>query len=245
MTRRLCSIVLLFSATACGARTELEDPNAACADVSIGIFGRPGAYVSSEFDNWLKDSGAGVKRVQGAADEPLTKDTLKPFDVIVLDWLARDYTPEEAAILADWVADGGGVVSMTGYDNVTFDDWHANSLIAPLGVAYSGPLLNGPVTDLAKHPITAGLSSVVFKGGYAISDLGSHSSTLIPIAFLPVEGGNVTVGYEVQMGTGRGFIWGDEWIEFLSNGSMFPPRLWVQVFARVSPPKTCALIPPE
>jgi hypothetical protein len=249
MVRRLCAAFLVLAATACGARSELRDADAdtdaACRPLNIGILGEPGWYSSSDFDPWLLLSGAGVQRIQTTPGEPVTEATLQPFDVVVLDWLTRDYTAPEAATFAAWVAAGGGVVSMSGYVNVTTDDWHANSLLAPLEVAYGGPLLSGPVTDLAAHPITAGLTSVVFEGGYAISDLGGDASTRTPIAFLPAAGGEVNVGYDIQMGTGRAFVWGDEWIEFLSKGSMFPPRLWVQVFEWLSPASTCVLTPPS
>jgi hypothetical protein len=249
MVRRFCVICLVFTAAACGARSELPAPDpdrdAECTPLDIGIFGNPGAYGSSDFEDWLTASGASVQRIQTTSGEPLTAETLQPFDVVVLDWLTRDYTASEAATFAAWVAAGGGVMSMSGYDNVTTDDWHANSLLAPLELAYSGPLLSGPVTDLAAHPITAGLTSVVFEGGYAISDLGGDASIRTPIAFLPAAGGKVNVGYDVRMGTGRAFVWGDEWIEFLSKGSMFPPQLWVQVFEWLSPASTCVLTPPS
>ena len=39
-------------------------------------------------------------------------------------------------------------------------------LLAPFSVAYTGGLLNGPVTTFATHPITTGLTSVTFNGGY-------------------------------------------------------------------------------
>ena len=118
-------------------------------------------------------------------------------------------------------------------------------LLDPLEISYSGALLSGPVTDLAPHPITAGLTSVVFKGGYALSELGGDASTRTPSAFLPAAGGDVNVGYAIQMGSGRAFVWGDEWIEFTSEESMFPPQLWVQAFEWISPANKCALMPPS
>jgi hypothetical protein len=245
MVRRLCAAALALAAAACGARSELEAPAAACTPLGIGILGKPGAYNPGDFDRWLVASGAGVQRLQTTPDEPLTEATLAPFDVVVLDWLRRDYAPAEAATFAAWVTAGGGALSMSGYDNAAADDWHANSLLAPLGVAYGGPLLSGPVTDFAPHPITAGLTSVVFKGGYAVSDLGATASARTPIAFLSTAGGVVTVGQAIELGDGRAFVWGDEWIEFLSMGALFPPRLWVQAFAWLSPAKKCALTPPS
>lgn len=248
MARRSCAALLLLAAAACGARSELPDnpaePAPACYALAIGIFGQPGAYDAGDFEQWLTESGAAVQRVQTTPDQPLTAEVLQPFDVVVLDWLTRDYSASEADAFAAWVEGGGGVIAMTGYDNVIADDWHANSLLAPMGVAYSGPLLSGPVTDLVPHPITEGLTSVVFEGGYAISDLGGGASERTPIASLATEGGEVNVGYAIQMGDGRAFVWGDEWIEFLSKGSSFPPRLWVQGFGWAAPPERCVLAPP-
>lgn len=249
MLPRACVALLALGAAACGARSDLPAPPSAsadCAPLSIGILGNPGAYSNAfDFDEWLVGSGAAVERLHTVPEESLTAETLQPFDVVVLDWLTRDYTPAEADTFAAWVAAGGGVVAMSGYDNKTFDDWHANSLLAPLGVAYAGPLISGPVSDFAGHPITDGLTSVVFEGGYAIDDLGSAGSSRTPIAFLPGEGGDVNVGYAIQMGAGRAFVWGDEWIEFLSKGPDFPPQLWVQGFGWAAPVGRCALVPPS
>jgi hypothetical protein len=215
-----------------------------CKHLNIGIFGNPGANASSNFQQWLEMSGTSVQRIQTTAGVTITAATVQPFDVIVLDWLTRDYTSAEAAVLSAFVSAGGGVASMSGY-NGTSDDWRANSLLAPLGVAYGGPLLNGPVTSFAAHPMTAGLTSVTFAGGYGISDLGGAASTRTPIASLPQAG--VNAGYAIQMGAGRAFVWGDEWIEFDSEWSALPEikQFWVQVFAWISPMNACALTPPS
>jgi hypothetical protein len=223
------------------AGTDAPSP---CTQLDIGIFGNPGANPSSDFQQWLAATGTSVQRIQTTPGVPITAATLQPFDVIVLDRLTRDYTASEAAAFAAWVSVGGGVASMSGYDGNTTDDWHANSLLAPLEVAYSGPLISGPVTQFAAHPITAGITSMTFSGGYAISDLGGTASTRTPIAFLPASSGSgtVPVSYAIQMGAGRAFVWGDEWIEFDSDWSD-SEQLWVQVFAWIAPASTCALAP--
>jgi hypothetical protein len=215
-----------------------------CTPLDIGIFGNPGANPSSMFQQWLVTISAGAQRIQTTPGVPITAATLQPFDVIVLDRLTRDYTPSEAAAFAAWVSAGGGVASMSGYDGDTTDDWHANSLLAPLEVAYAGPLISGPVTQFAPHPITAGLTSVTFSGGYAVSDLGGTASTRTPIAFLPSSDGSgtVPVSYAVQMGAGRAFVWGDEWIEFDSDW-LTNQQLWVQVIAWIGPANACAPAP--
>jgi hypothetical protein len=224
-----------------------EDPDAGneCSHLNIGILGNPGARASSNFQQWLVDSGTSAQRIHTSSNEPLTAATLKPFDVVVLDWLTRQYTADEAAIFADWVSAGHGVVSMSGYSN-TAADWNANSLLAPLQVAYSGSLLTDPIEDFATHPVTTGLTSVTFTGGYAVSDLGGSASTRTPIAYFS-DTAKTTVGIAVQMGKGRAVVWGDEWIEFDSEWSTLPQitQFWVQLFAWIAPVNKCELSPPK
>ena len=217
--------------------------DARCSQLNIGILGNPGSNSSSNFQAWLEARGTSVQRFQTTDGVPLTVEALQPFDVIVLDLPPRDYTADEAALFAAWVSAGGGVASMSGYHNDTSQDWRANSLLAPLGLAYSGQLVWGPVTQFAVQPITVGLTSVTFTGGYGISDLGGDESTRTPIAFVPANPGTVAVAFAVQMGQGRAFVWGDEWIEFDSEWSTMPeiPQLWLQVFNWIGPPNHCML----
>lgn len=218
-------------------------PPSTCTQLNIGILGNPGANPSSNFQAWLEARGTTVQRIQTTADVPLTADALAPFDVIVLDFLTRDYTADEAAIFGAWVAKGGGIASMSGYQDDTSQDWRANSLLSQLGVAYSGDRLWGPVTDFAVHPITAGLTSVTFTGGYSIADLGG-TGTRTPISFITSGGNRLPVAYAVELGAGKAFVWGDEWIEFDSEWGSQPqiPTLWLQIFTWIAPTNRCALI---
>lgn len=222
-----------------------DEAGTGCSHLNIGILGKPGANASSNFQQWLVDSGTSVQRIHTTNTELLTAATLQPFDVVILDWLTRAYSADEAAILAAWVSAGGGLASMTGYSN-TSSDWHANSLLAPLQVAYGGALLNGPVLSFATHPVTAGLNAVTFQGGYAVSDLGGSASTRTAIAFLP-DPGKTPAGFAIQMQKGRAIVWGDEWIEFDSEWSTLPQitQFWVQLFTWISPKNKCELTPPK
>lgn len=230
---------------ASGVRSDAgsANPDAACSHLNIGILGNPGSNPSSNFQTWLEARGTTTRRFQTDDATPLTADALQPFDVIVIDLPPREYTADEAAILAAWVSAGGGIASMSGYLDDTSKDWRANSLLAPLGVAYSGQRVWGPVTQFAAHPTTTGLTSVTFTGGYGVSDLGTAGGTRTPIAFLPGNPGTIPVAYAVTMGQGRAFVWGDEWIEFDSEWSSMPqiPQLWLQVFNWISPPNRCML----
>jgi hypothetical protein len=236
---------LVLGVDAGAANDDSDDPSK-CEHLNIGILGNPGANASSNFQAWLVESGTSAQRIQTTADVPLTSAILEPFDVVILDWLTRDYTPAEADVFAAWVSAGGGVASMTGYNDNLTDDWHANSLLLPLEVAYSGSLANGPIVTFATHPITAGIDSVTFLGGYTVADLGGTASIRAPIAFLP-NGPNDAAGIAVEMGKGRAVVWGDEWIEFDSEWSVLPQitQLWVQLFTWIAPTTKCALDPPR
>ena len=76
------------------------DAASACTHLNIGILGNPGADPSSNFQQWLVMSGTSVQRIQTTTTDPLTAATLQPFDVVVLDWLTRDYSSAEATTFA-------------------------------------------------------------------------------------------------------------------------------------------------
>ena len=213
---------------------------AACNVINIGILGNPGSNSSSNFQVWLTKAGTTVQRILTSASDPLTAPSLAPFNVIVLDHLPRPYTASEGAMVKAFVEAGGGLISMTGYNN-TAADWYANPLIGTLGVNYSGPLIDGPVVAFVPHPITVGMSSVTFLGGYAVTTTGASNNQRTPVASLP--GGNVA--FAIQASAGRAFVWGDEWIEFDSEWNTLPQikSFWVNIFGWVSP-SGCPLVPP-
>lgn len=214
---------------------------AGCNVINIGILGNPGANASSNFQTWLTKAGTTVQRIQTSASDPaLTAQMLAPYNVIILDHLTRDYTAPEGAVVKAFVEAGGGLIAMSGYTGGP-SDWYANGLIGTLGMSYGGGLINGPVTTFVPHPITKGLTSVTFNGGFVVSAPGASSYTRTPIASLPA--GNVA--YAIQAVGGRAFIWGDEWIEFDSEWSTLPEikTLWVNIFGWVAP-TGCPLVPP-
>jgi hypothetical protein len=173
----------------------------------------------------------------------LKSGDLASFDVVVLDHLMHDYSPAEVEIFKTWLQGGKGVVSMTGYLNSTSVDLRANVFLAPLGVSYvSSHYLNGPIGNFAQHPITRGLTSVTFLGGYLVSEIdnpGGATRTLLGT----IPDGNAA--YAVELGQARAFVWGDEWIEFDSEWTTLPEikQLWVQVFEWLAPTR-CKLKPP-
>ncbi|HVH40994.1 MAG TPA: hypothetical protein VM925_01585 [Labilithrix sp.] len=204
-----------------------------CETLNIGIIGVPGENASSNFQSWLKNAGTTATRIHTERDNVLTSAALAPFDVVIIDHLMHDYSSDEAAAFQTWLSAGKGAVSMSGYLNAPEVDFRANALLAPLGVAYAGARFDGPITQFVPHPITQGLTSITFLGGYAVEPIDDVTSTRTAIA----SEGDRNVGYTVELGQGRAFVWGDEWIQHDSEWATLVEiqQLWLQIFAWLAP----------
>jgi hypothetical protein len=191
--------------------------------------GAPGANPSSNFQAWLTMQGAIATRFHDMASAPtLTHEQLAVFDLVIVDWLQRDYTAAESTVLADWVRAGGGLFVMSGHSGSS--EVQDNTLLVSLGPSYDVALglLNGPATLLPGVITDDGaggtLPPITFAGGFAVIVPASLTSDLVPFATI---GSNV-VGVVGPFGMGRLAIFGDEWIEFDSQWSTMPAiiQLW-------------------
>ncbi|UJR86036.1 DUF4350 domain-containing protein [Sandaracinus amylolyticus] len=206
----------------------------------IGIMGAPGANPSSNFQAWLEMQGAIATRFHATADAAtLSRAELETFDLVIVDWLQRLYSTEEATTLADWVRAGGALMVMTGHDSGNTADRHL-SLLAALGPSFdrdAGPL-DGPAT-LLPHPSTVTadgtgtLPPVSFYGGLRTTVPAELADEIVPMAVI----GDATVGVAGPLGDGRVLLFGDEWIEFDSEWSTMPPipQLWLDTVRWLSP----------
>lgn len=210
-----------------------------CDCLRIGVIGDPGTRESSSFQAWLESRGTTVVRF-GLDDAPLTEAQLAAHDVIVLDRLRRDYGAEEASALRTFVERGGGLMVMTGYDGSDLDRTRPNSLLAPFGVEYLPELRNGPVTMFEAHPLTNGLTSVTFAGGYRVTSIAGAGGDDTIVARLP----DGAAGLAQERGDGRVFVWGDEWIQFDSEWTTMPEitQLWVNAMQWLGPQDRCVLL---
>jgi hypothetical protein len=193
-----------------------------CLD--IVLIGAPGALSSANFQLWLEEQGTTVSRIHAAGTPPaLTGADLAGFDVAILDNLIRDYTLAESQALIAWVRAGGGLMSLNGHTGGA-DLARGNALLVEFGVEHLAGLRSGSVTTFAAHPLTTGLTSVTFSGGYRLGNLPSSegSVTVAEITDGPV-------GLALVRGSGRAFVWGDEWVEFDSEWQSLPDikRFWV------------------
>lgn len=205
-----------------------------CDCLVIAIVGNAGSNPSSQFVAWLTMQGTSSERI----DPALVDDaSLAPYDIIILDQLTRSYSAAEATAFADWVEAGGGLMSMTGH---TSDPGIAqdrpNGILGSFGIVYQGPLLNGPVTDFLPHPISSGLTSVTFAGGFEVAETVANTTDIV--AQLPAA----PIARAREVGSGKVFVWGDEWIEYDSEWSSMPEinQLWVNTLDWLRPADLCA-----
>jgi hypothetical protein len=210
-----------------------------CDCLRIGIIGLPGSNPSSNFQSWLEALGTTVQRVNKVPDEAFDAALLASFDVAVFDRLVRPYTDEEATALATWVSKGGGFVTMTGYTGSPAPDFYPNVLLAPYGLAYGGALSSATADTFFPHPVTEGISSVTFLGGFVVTDTpvaGSKNTALAANAA-------GTISFATEHGAGRGVVWGDEWIEYDSEWQKLPQiqKLWVNIMSWVGPQDHCVV----
>ena len=210
-----------------------------CDCLNIALLGNQGANPSAEFQLWLEAQGTQVDRISTNPNELLDKATLNKYDIIILDYLVRSYTVDEAMTTQTWVEAGGGLMSMTGFTNAQFSADRPNSLIKPMGLSYntSKGFFSGPVTQFAAHPITMGLTSISFYGGLFIDIVNDGVGVNKTIMTLP-QG---PVGVVQDRKNGRLFIFGDEWVEFDSEWKNIPQikQFWVQVLSYLGPKESC------
>ncbi|MDC0718563.1 hypothetical protein [Nannocystis bainbridge] len=211
-----------------------------CDCLNIAIFGNEGANPSAEFQGWLEAQGTQVDRIS-LDGTPIDAVTLEKYDIVILDWLVRNYSAEEAATIRTWVEGGGGLMSMTGHTNNNTVVDRPNSIIAPMGLAYnqSKGFFGGPVTQWTPHPITEGITSVSFYGGLYVDIVEDGVALNEVIGTLPQ--GPVAVG-QTRL-DGKLFIFGDEWIEFDSEWQQIPQikQFWVNILAWLSPQNFCTI----
>jgi len=216
-----------------------------CDCLSIALVGNEGANPSSEFQAYLEDQGTTTVRINSNVmndiNAPLTPAELNKYDIIILDWLQRPYTMQEAADMKAWVEAGGGLMTMTGHTNNQTVIDRPNSFIGPMGLTYNGSMgfFSGPITNFAPHPINAGLTSLTFLGGLFVDIVDDGVGVNQTIMTLQ----NVPVGVVQERMQGRVFVFGDEWVEFDSQWMNMPDikQFWVQTLVYLGPKDSCVV----
>lgn len=190
----------------------------------VVLIGVPGANTTASFDAWIvahsaSSSYTGISTLDGT--------TLGGADLLILMAPQRAYTTAEATLIGDIVAQGGGLIGLSGFIS-TSEPARFNSSTASIGIdIFDTTDAMGPVTDLGPHPIVSGLSSLPFIGGYGVTGsrpcapLGHINSTVVACA--------------ADVGLGRALVWADEWITYDSEWNADVPTFWTNAFAWVWP----------
>ncbi|MCY1059727.1 hypothetical protein [Nannocystis sp. SCPEA4] len=229
---------------------EIDDVDAGadgiCDCLSIGILGNTGYAPSANFEAWLEAQGSAVTRTLLAGNPgAVTPALLANYDLLIIDRIERQLSPEEAAAIEAFVKeDGRGVITLIGYNfdnqNPAPERDRANTVLAPFGLAYQGGYFGDGVTPTfdQNHPISMGIIDVNFAGGIAPADTGNQGTSEV---FATYQGTNAGLAHQTAGQGGRVIVWGDEWITFDSDwiGYADVQDFWVNMFAWAKPKDFC------
>jgi hypothetical protein len=229
-----------------------------CDCLNIATIGHIGPWSNGGniFASWL-NSRSPLGAVE-LADEELTPERLKPFQIIVVLHAGTSavenngitapahhaFSDAEASAFEAWARAGGGVMTTIGY---TFDEpnevVNVNKLLMPLGMAYSKTKLDlqGDVEEWVQHPVSDGISNIFTDG--ALEPDGPNGMTI-------ARGGDKVALQVAQADNGRVAVWGDEWITYDSEWADVKGQqvehFWLNLLKWLSPPTQCQVpIPPR
>ena len=182
-----------------------------------------GADNEGALDAYLAQTGTLTR----APTDTIDANFLSNYDVVIIEEVSRSYTSDEANALFNWVQAGGGVMSVSGYSFSGQDRDFPNSLLAPLGIQYTG--MDGSCSSVPisnNHPVTVNVQNLTFCGGYDVSDSGQSGGSDTTLA--TYNGQPILIAQERSKG--RALVWGDEWILFDSefNGNPSEKTFWIQ-----------------
>lgn len=232
-----------------------------CDCLRVATLGFAGAWGQGNvFSSWLDArSVSGATALEGAV---LTSALLERFQVIIVqdvragnagqsgvgNGVGRSYSAEEVEALRQWVAAGGGLMTLTGYADAS-ERTNVNALLAPLGLSYgpNGVLFGGggataAVTHWGTHAIADGIMKVGVDNGYPVLGAGTA------VAWEPAPG-DADVGRAADFEKGRVFVWGDEWItydsEWTQHADYQVERFWLNTLKWLTPVQQCQVEIPE
>ncbi len=139
-------------------------------------------------------------------------------------------------------------MTLTGYfSDANAELGNVNRLLKPLGLSYV-PTAVLPKSDAstvaitswdAQHPIAEGVGAVGVDNGYPVQG----SKTLVAWK------NSVHVGRAVEVGTGRAFVRGDEWVTYDSGWKTTNykvERFWLNSLKWLTPANQCQVnVPPQ
>jgi hypothetical protein len=217
-----------------------------CDCLKIATLGVKGEWgVGDVFAAWLderSDNGA-----VPLDDQVLTAALLDQFHVVVaqdLSKMNRSYDATEVTALADWVAAGGGFMTLIGYGDPP-ERTNVNTLLGAFAMSYLEQQIlqkvggnTVPVTEWVGHPVTQGVTLVGVDNGYPVQG-GTTIATEQGFALLGAQ--------EVDLG--HVLVWGDEWITYDSEWTGHPEYqvelFWLNAIKWLTAATDCQVPIPE
>ncbi len=194
-----------------------------CDCISIGFFGQVSSDAGNEtgqFQNWLTERSGQVPIKNLDADGTLTAEWLSGIQVLIVGGMqdrTGGFSAAELAAFEDWLMNqGAGVITLGGYTAESADIQPTNALIASTGVQYVTAAIpdEGVIgEDLAPpvwldgivapdHPTVDGVAEIGVYFGYPVSGDGT----------VVLQEGSYDLAMAKEVGSGRAFIFSDEWI---------------------------------
>jgi hypothetical protein len=272
------------SASDSGVRATRKNDAGESVCINIGSYGKPGKFgfeqkdTTTAFEDWLNQkSSANASMV--LTHQKLTADFLSQFDVLILQDLEDGekgagpfwtFGADEVDALAKWVQGGGGLIALTGYSGSAQEVQPTNALLKFANISFNtddvlGTCPSGmdcyctgesvPMTGwVTTDPIAANITQV---GAF-------HGRTITaPDATTVVAVGGAKYAVSKQVGMGKVFAFGDEWVTYTSQwGAPLPqnidpnnschdkgadkvyqvPQFWYNAIKWVAPPNMCFVI---
>jgi hypothetical protein len=223
---------------------------------TAGKFGsNPGKDGDVAFQTWMNDPANSNAHVELFQTKPtLDAEFLAKYDVIVFQSLSNDansgqywnFSQAEADALAQWVNDGGAIISLMGYSGNTTEVDSTNFLLKFSGISYNTDdiIADGDCTLLrdgngqqmcycgtaigvkdwnTSDPVVSSVSthdanSGAFQvGAFHGRSINAPSDAHVAATFTAANGKKYDVAVGKVVGKGHVFAWNDEWITYTSQ----------------------------
>jgi hypothetical protein len=209
---------------------------------------------------------------------PLTADFLSKYDVLILQALEDGeyggndnvwtFSQDEINALSDWVNNGGGLITMTGYGGNTDEVKSTNQLLSFAGISYNTDDIFTQCPDNTCYCRNSSLAFGGWKDDLPLTSNLDNKTKQVGVFHgrsincsdcqIMATDGNTKVGVHKEIGKGRVFVWGDEWVTYTSQWKGDPqfmsqsncdgetadkrfnvPQFWYNVFRWVSGDSVC------
>jgi hypothetical protein len=196
--------------------------------------GMGGVDNTSAFTDWLNtQSSAAVDLI--TAKPTITAQFLSKYDVLIIQWLVNGVSPsnkyigtgywtfgaDELAALKTWINQGGGLITLSGYDASSQEIQPLNQLLQAVS-----DMSYGPDDVLGATGVYCLGESNPLKGWNQSTPIGQHITQVGAFHGRPIHAGAATVdcsdttyvyAAHESVGMGHIFAYTDEWVTYTSQ----------------------------